>query len=113
GERASSESQIAECAPDRHPWPTVASLLRQALLSPGQAAPTAVENLCMSNRTVALVPLRGGSKSIPRKNIKPIAGMPLCAWVLEATVAVKSISAVFVSTDDDEIASVVERLGLG
>ncbi|WP_366773631.1 hypothetical protein [uncultured Oxalicibacterium sp.] len=34
------------------------------------------------DRTVALIPLRGGSKSIPMKNIKLIGGKPLCAWVL-------------------------------
>lgn len=36
---------------------------------------------------VALIPLRGGSKSIPKKNIKPLAGKTLCAWVLEAATA--------------------------
>jgi len=40
-------------------------------------------------KIVALVPLRGSSKSIPKKNIKPIAGKPLCAWVLEAAVESK------------------------
>ena len=38
----------------------------------------------MKNNVVALLPLRGGSKSIPLKNIKPIAGHPLCYWVLKA-----------------------------
>lgn len=63
--------------------------------------------------SVALIPLRGGSKSIPGKNIKPLAGKPLCAWVLQAAVACPAIDAVYVSTDSAEIAQVVHGLGLG
>jgi len=63
--------------------------------------------------TVALIPLRGGSKSIPKKNIKPLAGKPLCAWVLEAATAATRIDAVYVSTDCPEIAAVVQGLDLG
>jgi N-acylneuraminate cytidylyltransferase len=63
-------------------------------------------------KTVALVPLRAGSKGIPGKNIKPIAGKPLCAWVLEALAASQSVSDVYVSTDSGEIAKVVEDLKL-
>lgn len=61
---------------------------------------------------VALVPLRGGSKSIPLKNIKPIAGMPLCAWVLTAAHDAGIFSRIIVSTDSEEIAGVVDSLGL-
>ena len=64
-------------------------------------------------RTLALIPLRGGSKSIPQKNIKILAGKPLCAWVLEAASAAARIDAVYVSTDCPEIAAVVRALGLG
>ncbi|MBU6243490.1 MAG: acylneuraminate cytidylyltransferase family protein [Acidobacteria bacterium] len=63
--------------------------------------------------TVALIPLRGGSKSIPKKNIKLIAGRPLAYWTLEAAVGCKYIDAVYVSTDSAEIADVVTALGLG
>jgi CMP-N-acetylneuraminic acid synthetase len=63
--------------------------------------------------TIALIPLRGGSKSIPKKNIKTLAGKPLCAWVLEAASNAKEIDAVYVSTDCTEIAAVVRNLGLG
>ncbi len=63
--------------------------------------------------TVALIPLSGGSKSIPKKNIKPLAGKPLCAWVLEAATAAERIDAVYVSTDCPEIAAVVQGLNLG
>jgi YrbI family 3-deoxy-D-manno-octulosonate 8-phosphate phosphatase len=57
--------------------------------------------------TLALVPLRGGSKSIPLKNIRPIAGKPLCLWVLEASIESGVFDSVVVSTDDDRIANVV------
>lgn len=62
---------------------------------------------------VILVPLRGGSKSIPKKNIKNLAGKPLSAWTLEAAAGCAAISAVYVSTDSEEIAEVVQALGLG
>jgi len=58
-------------------------------------------------KIVALVPLRGGSKSIPHKNIKPIAGKPLCLWVLEAASSSKMIEEVYVSTDSEKIINVV------
>jgi N-acylneuraminate cytidylyltransferase len=62
---------------------------------------------------IALIPLRDGSKSISKKNIKLLAGRPLCAWALEAVARCESINSVFVSTDSDEIADVVQGLGLG
>ena len=64
----------------------------------------------MSNLTVALVPLRGGSKSLPKKNIQPIGGRPLCAWTLEAALQAPNIDHVCVSTDCHEIASVVRNI---
>ncbi|HVM73382.1 MAG TPA: acylneuraminate cytidylyltransferase family protein [Candidatus Paceibacterota bacterium] len=64
-------------------------------------------------KVVALVPLRGGSKSIPYKNIKEIGGMPLAYWVLKAATDSPSISEVYVSTEDPKIKEVVESLGLG
>lgn len=64
-------------------------------------------------RTVALVPLRGGSKSIPQKNIKPLGGKPLCCWVLEAATACENIDAVYVSTDCSLIRQTVLDMGLG
>lgn len=64
------------------------------------------------NNTVALVPLRGGSKSISKKNIKLIAGKPLCAWVLEAACKAEAFQKVFASTEDEEIAEVVNSLNL-
>ena len=61
---------------------------------------------------VALIPLRGGSKSIPQKNIKLIAGKPLFAWVLEAAVNAKLIDNVYVSTDSKDIKTAVKNMGL-
>ncbi len=58
----------------------------------------------------ALVPLRGGSKSIPMKNIKMLGGKPLCYWVLESLLKTKEISDIFVSTDSVRIARVVKKL---
>jgi YrbI family 3-deoxy-D-manno-octulosonate 8-phosphate phosphatase len=63
-------------------------------------------------KIIALVPLRGGSKSIPLKNIKLIAGKPLCSWVLEAACSSKLIDEVFVSTDSEKIISTVSSLSL-
>lgn len=60
--------------------------------------------------TVALVPLRGGSKSIPRKNIKLIAGRPLCFWAIDAALESGCFSAVCVSTEDAEIKKTVSGL---
>jgi len=60
-------------------------------------------------KIVALVPLRGGSKSIPLKNIKEIGGKPLCSWTLEALEKCRQVQEVYVSTDSDRIAHVVRK----
>jgi len=61
--------------------------------------------------TFALIPARGGSKGIPRKNIKMIAGKPLIVWTIEAALRSSLLSAVVVSTDDLEIAEVARQAG--
>lgn len=61
---------------------------------------------------VAIIPLRAGSKGIPRKNLKLLAGKPLFQWTLEAAAGTKAIDHVFVSTDDAEIKQSVESLAL-
>lgn len=58
-------------------------------------------------KTVALIPLRGGSKSIPKKNIRLLSEIPLCIWVLKSALLAKYISDVYVSTDSEEIADIV------
>ena len=60
----------------------------------------------------ALIPLRGGSKSIPEKNIKSFMGKPLCYWVLQAACGSTYIDSVWVSTDSDTIKETVERFNL-
>ena len=59
----------------------------------------------------ALITARGGSKGIPRKNIKIIAGKPLIVWTIEAALRSHLLKAVVVSTDDPEIADVARRAG--
>lgn len=60
---------------------------------------------------LAVVPARGGSKGIPRKNIRLIAGRPLIDWTIAAALACPRIGSVVVSTDDSEIASVARACG--
>lgn len=60
---------------------------------------------------LGLIPARGGSKSIPRKNIRSFAGYPLIAYSIAAGLVAESISRLVVSTDDDEIAEVALRFG--
>jgi CMP-N,N'-diacetyllegionaminic acid synthase len=61
--------------------------------------------------TIALVPARGGSKSIPLKNVKPLAGRPLLEYVLEAVRESKAVHRTVVSTDDERIAEVARSSG--
>jgi CMP-N-acetylneuraminic acid synthetase/spore coat polysaccharide biosynthesis predicted glycosyltransferase SpsG len=63
-------------------------------------------------RTVVVVPARGDSKGIPRKNLRPLAGKPLLGWVLEAAQKARGVDAVWVTTDSAEIAKMAERLGV-
>lgn len=60
---------------------------------------------------VAVIPARGGSKRIPRKNIKEFAGKPIIAYSIEAALRSGLFDRVIVSTDDEEIAAVAERFG--
>lgn len=65
----------------------------------------------MTGRCLALIPARGGSKGVPRKNIRPLAGKPLIAYAIAAARASRLIDRVIVSTDDEEIAAVAQRYG--
>src|SRR6185436_3697400 len=60
---------------------------------------------------LAILPARGGSKGLPRKNVRLIAGKPLIAYSIEAARSSPLVSRVIVSTDDDEIADVSKRYG--
>jgi len=61
--------------------------------------------------TLAIIPARGGSKGIPRKNIRSFAGYPLIAWSIAAAKQSRLVTRVIVSTDDDEIAEVARQWG--
>jgi YrbI family 3-deoxy-D-manno-octulosonate 8-phosphate phosphatase len=60
---------------------------------------------------LAIIPARGGSKGIPRKNIRDFAGYPLIAYAIAAAQQSNSVTRVIVSTDDEQIASVARQLG--
>ena len=60
---------------------------------------------------VCIIPARGGSKRIPRKNVKPFCGKPMIAWSIEAAQACNVFGRIIVSTDDDEIAAVAKSCG--
>lgn len=65
----------------------------------------------MMTEVLALIPARGGSKSIPRKNIRSFAGQPLIAYSIAAGLAAEMVSRVVVSTDDEEIAAIARCYG--
>lgn len=60
---------------------------------------------------LAIIPARGGSKGVPRKNIKPMAGKPLIAWSIEAARHCSAISRTVVTTEDAEIADISQEWG--
>lgn len=60
---------------------------------------------------IAVIPARGGSKRIPRKNIKLFGGLPMVAWSIRAAIESQCFDRIMVSTDDDEIASVAKTYG--
>ena len=62
-------------------------------------------------KTIAIIPARGGSKRLPKKNSKILAGKPLVTWTIEAAKSTALIDEVIVSTDDEEIAKISEREG--
>lgn len=65
----------------------------------------------LPNRVLAIIPARGGSKGIPRKNIRLLNGKPLVAYSIQHAVQSQAIERVVVSTDDDEIASAAAHYG--
>lgn len=59
-----------------------------------------------TSSVLALIPARGGSKRVPRKNLREVGGKPLIAWAIEAAWGARSVGRIVVSTDDEEIAAV-------
>jgi N-acylneuraminate cytidylyltransferase len=62
-------------------------------------------------KNLAIIPARGGSKRIPRKNIKPFLGKPIMAYSIEAAIKSELFDEVMVSTDDEEIAQIARQYG--
>lgn len=62
-------------------------------------------------RILGLVPARGGSKGVPRKNVRPLGGKPLLHWTLETALKVKGLDRLIVSTEDEEIAALARAGG--
>lgn len=65
----------------------------------------------MDAKTIAVIPARGGSKRIPRKNIKPFCGKPMIAYSIEAAIRAGIFDEIIVSTDDEEIADIAKTAG--
>jgi CMP-N-acetylneuraminic acid synthetase len=63
-------------------------------------------------RVLGLIPARGGSKGIPRKNIKPLCGQPLLWYTAQAALAARRLSRVILSTEDDEVAAIGRECGV-
>ncbi|NPV00492.1 MAG: acylneuraminate cytidylyltransferase family protein [Brevinematales bacterium] len=64
-------------------------------------------------RVIGIIPARGGSKGIPGKNIRPIAGKPLIVWSIESAKKSVYLDSVIVSTDNERIAAISEHAGAG
>ncbi len=60
---------------------------------------------------LCIIPARGGSKRIPRKNIRDFCGKPIIAWSIDAAIKSQCFDRIIVSTDDQEIAAMAERYG--
>ena len=60
---------------------------------------------------LGIIPARGGSKGVPRKNIRMLAGKPLIAWTIEQAKQSKYLDRCIVSTEDEEICAVAEQYG--
>ena len=92
------------------------------LYGDGQAGPRIAEVLARTTlgvqkriqylNVLGVIPARGGSKGIPRKNLAPLAGRPLLAYTTDAALASSRLTRVVVSTDDEEIAGVSRQLGV-
>jgi len=62
-------------------------------------------------KTLSIIPARGGSKGIPHKNIIKVAGRPLIAWTIKASLNSKYITSTFVSSDDRDILEISKKIG--
>jgi CMP-N,N'-diacetyllegionaminic acid synthase len=67
--------------------------------------------MIVDKRVIAVIPARGGSKSVPQKNIRPLGGKSLITWSIEVAKATPGVDRVIVSTDSDEISRVARSSG--
>jgi N-acylneuraminate cytidylyltransferase len=65
-----------------------------------------------NKKVIAVIPARGGSKRLPRKNILPVGGKPLIGWTIEAAKKSKYVDELIISTDNQEIADVAGVFGV-
>lgn len=65
----------------------------------------------VATQILSMIPARGSSKSVPRKNIRSLAGKPLIVWTIETALACPNLDRVIVSTDDEEIAQIASDHG--
>lgn len=65
-----------------------------------------------NKRILAIIPARGGSKGLPKKNIKPLCGKPLIAWTIEHAKECTYIDEIFVTTDSEKIANIAKEYGM-
>jgi N-acylneuraminate cytidylyltransferase len=70
-----------------------------------------VDGVVTQPEILAIIPARGGSKTVPRKNIQPLAGHPLIAYSIAAGLQAQQVGRVIVSTDDEEIAEISRSYG--
>lgn len=68
-------------------------------------------NKVSERKVVAIIPARGGSKKVPRKNIRLLAGKPLIGWTIETSLKCRQIHRTIVSTDDSKIAEIALEYG--
>ncbi len=86
---------------------SIGSVQKSEIIASTQVALSYISSMSI----LALIPARGGSKSIPRKNIKYLAGKPLIVWTIEASQKAECFDQIVVSTDDEEIAEVSRSYG--
>lgn len=72
---------------------------------------TGEQRVIGQERLLAVIPARGGSKGVPRKNVREVGGLPLIAWSLQAARESRYVDTTIVSTDDEEIAKVARAHG--
>jgi len=66
----------------------------------------------MDYKILTIIPARGGSKGLMKKNIRPLLGKPLIAWTIEAARQSRLVTSIYISTDDPEIAKISEEYGV-